>query len=192
MTAPIFGAISGASVDASARADAASAAAAAASASTAAGAAQTTANNAASAAAAAQGTANAALAGNPPARSFNHAAGRSLVTGTGATGFQVSATRDAIVNYNVLLSCTATIGGAAVATVVLEVAATNSATPGDWKEIARASSGQTITLAVVLQSVQTAAGQLSGVVPAGFFAKLRSTTSGTASATFNTGQEVLI
>jgi hypothetical protein len=126
------------------------------------------------------------------ARSFQNAASRSLVTGTGATGFQVSATRDAAVNYNVTSSTTATIGGASSITVVLEIAPTNSATPGDWVEISRFSNGQTISLAVALQSVQTQAGNLGGIVPAGYYAKLRTISTGTASAGYNTGQEVLL
>lgn len=125
-------------------------------------------------------------------RSFANTASRSLVTGTGATGFQVSSTRDAFVTYNTTSSSTATIGGASSITVVLEIAPTNSSTAGDWVEISRFSNGQTITLAVVLQSVQTGAGNLTGIVPAGYYAKLRTITTGTASATYNTGQEVLL
>lgn len=128
----------------------------------------------------------------PGVRSFNNAATHSLVTGTGATGFQVSSTRDTSVNYNVTSSTTATIGGASTVTVFLEVAPTNSATAGDWVEISRFSNGQTITLAVALQSVQTAAGNLGGVIPAGYYAKLRTVTSGTASSAYVSGQEVLI
>lgn len=117
---------------------------------------------------------------------------RSIVTGTGATGFQVSATRAAEVNYKVSTSTTATIGGASTATVVLEVCPTNSATAGDWKEIGRVSNSQTITLAVALQSVQVLGGNLIGYVPAGYYAKLRSITSGTASASYLVGQETLL
>jgi len=126
------------------------------------------------------------------ARSFTNNASRSLTTSTGAAGFQVSSTRDAAVNYNVTSSTTATIGGASSITVVLEIAPTNSATAGDWVEISRFSNGQTITLAIALQSVQTGAGNLGGIIPAGYYAKLRTITSGTASATYNTGQEVLL
>lgn len=125
-------------------------------------------------------------------RSFTNNASRSLTTSTGASGFQVSSTRDSAVNYNVTSSTTATIGGASSITVVLEIAPTNSSTAGDWVEISRFSNGQTITLAVILQSVQTSAGNLGGVIPAGYYAKLRTITSGTASASYNTGQEVLL
>lgn len=125
-------------------------------------------------------------------RAFTNNASRSLTTSTGAAGFQVSATRDAVVGYDVTLSTTATIGGAASSLVLLEIAPTNSATAGDWLEIARLSNTQTITLAAALQSVQGLGGRLSGVVPAGWYAKLRQTNTGTASATYNTGQEVLL
>lgn len=126
------------------------------------------------------------------ARSFNNAAGRSLTTSTGAVCFQPSATRDASVNYNVTTSTTATIAGASTITIFLEIAPTCSATAGDWVEISRFSNGQTLSLAVALQSVQTGAGNLGGIIPAGYSAKLRTVTSGTASATYNTGQEVLL
>lgn len=115
---------------------------------------------------------------------------RSIVTGTGATGFQVSSTRDANVNYSLTESVTASIGSASTVTVFLEIAPTNSATASDWFEVGRCTNGQTLTLAVALQSVQTVGCQVGGYVPAGYYAKLRSVTTGTGSATFNTGQEV--
>lgn len=126
------------------------------------------------------------------ARSFTNNVTRSTTTSTGASGFQVSATRDAEVGYNLTTSTTATIAAAASITVLLEIAATNSATAGDWQEIARIANGQTITLAVTLQSVQTLGGRLTGVIPAGYYAKIRTVASGTASATYITGQEVLL
>lgn len=118
---------------------------------------------------------------------------RSIVTGTGATGFQVSAGRSAFVNYNVTIVTTATIGGNTSGTVVLEIAPTNSATAGDWAEVGRYTNGQSISLALALQSVQTLAGQISGFIPAGYYAKLRSiNNSGTPTYTYNSGQKVLI
>lgn len=125
-------------------------------------------------------------------RTVDNAVTRSIVTGTGATGFQISSTRATEVNYKVNTSTTATIGGASTSTVVLEICPTNSATAGDWKEVGRVSNSQTITLAVALQSVQVLGGSLVGYVPAGYYAKLRSITSGTASTTYLTGQEVML
>lgn len=132
------------------------------------------------------------LSGTPAARSSSTAS-HSLVTGTGATGFQVSSTRDAMVNYSVTVATTATIGGGADGTVVLEIASTNSATAGDWVEIARFRNGQAITLALILQSVQTIAGNLGGYIPAGYYAKLRTiNNTGAPTYTYNSGQEVLL
>lgn len=117
---------------------------------------------------------------------------RSIVTGTGATGFQVSGVRDADVRYNATIAVTTTIGGASDGILVLEIAPTNSATPGDWVEIARIRNSQALSLALVLQSVQTISGQLSGFVPRGYYAKIRSiTNSGSPTFTYNSGQEVL-
>ncbi len=128
-----------------------------------------------------------------PARSFNNSPGRSIVTGTGATGFQVSSTRDSIVNYSVNIVTTATIAGGQDGMVLLEIAPTNSATPGDWVEVGRSRNGQALSLALTLQSVQTVAGQVGAVIPAGYYAKLRSVNNtGTPSYAFNSGQEVLI
>lgn len=117
---------------------------------------------------------------------------RSLTTGTGATGFQVSATRDSDVHYSSTIVTTATIGGSQSGTIVLEMATTNSATAGDWTEIGRCTNGQAITLALTLQSVQTIGCELSGFIPAGHYAKIRSiNNAGTPSYTYNSGQEVL-
>ncbi len=58
----------------------------------------------------------------PLSRSFNNAPGRSIVSGTGATGFQVSASRDAQVSYSPTLQTTATIAGNVSDVVVLEIA----------------------------------------------------------------------
>lgn len=125
---------------------------------------------------------------------YNFAPSHSFVTtAAAANGFQVSATRDAEVKYNTTIVSTATITGASQGTVVLEVAATNSATAADWKEVGRFTNGQAITLAIALQSVQTLAGQLSARIPAGYYARLRSiSTSGTPTFTFNSGEEVLL
>lgn len=125
-------------------------------------------------------------------RSYNNAPSRSIVTGTGATGFQISATREANVQYSPTMVTTASISGNASDIIVFEICATNSATAGDWKEIGRLTNAQTLTLAITLQSVQTTSGQLGGLIPAGWYAKMRAITSGTVSNSFSSGQEVLI
>ncbi len=128
----------------------------------------------------------------PPARSFNNAASPTIQTSTGAVGDQISATRDAQVSYSPTMITTASISGNASDVIVLEVAATNSATAGDWKEISRVTNAQALTLAITLQSVQTTSGVLTGIVPAGYYRKIRAITSGTVSNSMSSGQEVLI
>lgn len=116
----------------------------------------------------------------------------SFTTGTGATGFQVSASHDSEVRYNVTIATTATIAGGADGTVVLEMAPTNSATAGDWVEVGRFRNGQAISLALTLQSIQTTASQLTAFVPKGYYLKLRTINNvGTPTYTYNSGQEVL-
>lgn len=128
------------------------------------------------------------------ARSFNNTASHSIVTtAAAANGFQLSTTRDATVNYSVTIISTATIAGSATGYVALEIASTNSTTAGDWVEIGRTPNGQAVSLAVVLQSVSTGGGQVGGMVPAGYYARLRSVnTAGTPSYSYNSGQEVLL
>lgn len=130
------------------------------------------------------------------ARSFNNAPGRSIVSvAAAANGFQPSSTRDAIVNYSVTITTSVQIG---VVTnvegyVVLEIAATNSSTAGDWTEIGRITQAQNIGLALALSSAQKGGCKVGGVVPAGYYARLRSVnTVGTPTYAYNSGQEVLL
>lgn len=126
-------------------------------------------------------------------RSFNNTPGRSIVTGTGATGFQVSSMRDAFVTYSPKIVTTATIAGGQDGYTVLEIAATNSATAGDWKELGRVENGQTLSLAIALQSIQPVGAPLTGMVPAGWYTKIRSVNvTGTPTFSSVSGQEVLL
>lgn len=136
---------------------------------------------------------DAAVAGvTPSAPTINAGVTRSLVTATSSTGFQVSATKTSIVNYSVSTSTTATIGGASSVTAYLEVAATNSTTPSAWTIVSQVNNGQTITLAVILQSVQTNCAVLSGTIPAGYYARVRYAATGTSSATYSSGEETIL
>lgn len=126
-------------------------------------------------------------------RSFNNAPGRSIVTGTGATGFQVSATRDAFISASVGIVTTASIGSGQDGYIALEIAPTNSATPSDWVEIGRSRNGQVYTLAIALQGVQTIAGDIARMIPAGYYAKYRAVNvTGTPTSSWVSGQEVLL
>lgn len=123
----------------------------------------------------------------------NDSPGRTLVSSTSATGFQVSSTRLAQVCYEGSFSTTSTIGGPSSASVFLETANTNSTTPGDWTTIAQQTYSNNITLAIVLNQVQGNNWTICRYIPAGKFVRIRSgSITGTASVSLNaTQQEVL-
>lgn len=101
------------------------------------------------------------------------------IVGTGATGTQLSASKDSSLRVTVSASTTSTIGGPSTSTIVLKTCATNSATEGDWGTIGTVANNQTITLAIALQSVQGITGQLEADIPAGWYIKLESSGTGT-------------
>ena len=125
---------------------------------------------------------------------INDSPGRSLVTTTASTGFQISATRVAKVCYEGSFSTTSTIGGPSSASVFLETADTNSTTPSDWTTRATQTYSNNITLAIVLNQVQGNNWSFCRYIPAGKFVRIRAgSITGTASATINgTQQEVLL
>lgn len=127
-------------------------------------------------------------------RSFTNNATHTIQTvAAAANGFQLSTTRDAMVNYAATIVTAATLASGAVGSVVLEIASTNSSSAGAWQEIGRISNGQVFSLAVAIGCTQTVSGQVGGVVPAGYYARLRSiNTTGTPTYTYNSGQEVLL
>jgi hypothetical protein len=109
-----------------------------------------------------------------------------------ANGWQLSSTRNATVSYSAALTTTTTIGGPSDGSVVLEVCPTNSATAASWITVNTMRASQTATLAVVLNLTSVNTSTVVGIVPAGYFVRLRSiTTSGTFSSAFISGQEIL-
>jgi hypothetical protein len=121
---------------------------------------------------------------------INDSPGRSLVTSTSATGYQISATRNSRACYEGSFATTSTIGGPATVTVFLETADTNSTTPSDWTTKARQTYSNTITLAVVLNQVQGNNWSICRDIPAGKYVRMRAgSISGTASASINTEQQ---
>lgn len=134
----------------------------------------------------------------PPARSFNNAPSAKTIqtVAASANGFQVSSSRDASVNYSVTIVSSTTILGATNVSgyVVIEVAATNSSTAADWKELGRTPNGQNNSLTIAVGTLtSTGGGQLGCVVPSGYYCRLRSiNVAGTPTYTYNSGQEVLL
>lgn len=107
------------------------------------------------------------------------------------SAFQISASRDAMVSYSVQITVTASIGGGQNGDVILEIASDSGFT-ANVQTIAIAGTGQTYTLAIALQGVQPQTGVVSGFVPAGYYARLRTVNNtGTPSYLFRVGQEVL-
>lgn len=116
-----------------------------------------------------------------------------VTTAAAANGFQLSSTRESEVRYSCTIVTAATLASGAVGTIVLEIAATNSSTASDWKEIGRMTNGQVFSLAVAIGCTQTTASELSARVPAGYYIRLRTiSTTGTPTFTLNGGQEVLL
>lgn len=108
------------------------------------------------------------------------------------TCFQVSATRDAMVSYAVDIAATLSLSGGQQGTVFLEVFTDSGCTTGT-QEVTRATNGNTGTLTIGLNTVQTSTARLSGVVPAGMYLRLRTANdTGTPSFTSRPSQEVLM
>lgn len=137
--------------------------------------------------------ATAAIAASQPRVFTNNASHTIQTVAAAANGFQLSTTRDAIVNYSTTIVTAATLAAGAVGSIVLEVAATNSSSAGAWQEIGRLTNGQVFSLAAAIGCTQTVSGQVGGVVPASYYARLRSiNTTGTPTYTYNSGQEILL
>jgi hypothetical protein len=124
-------------------------------------------------------------------RTKNSSVVRTITTSTGATGFQVSSTLPSMVYYSIRISTTISVGGTSTGTIFLEVAPTNSAAAGDWVIDAQVSNSQSFAGLITLSSTQVMTYEVSTYVPAGFFVKIRSTSSGTTAFTYITGTEII-
>lgn len=113
------------------------------------------------------------------------------LVGTGATGTQISATKDSTVRVGLSTSTTVTIGSPATSAVDLKICATNNATEGSWTTVATAENDQTITLAAALSSIEVIKSQLETDVPAGWYVKLVNSGTGTHAEAFLTGQQTI-
>lgn len=120
---------------------------------------------------------------NKPVRSFTSNPSRTIQTVAAAgNGWTLSATRDANISYSVDIETNATDSDGSV---IVEIAAINSATPGDWTEIGRIRNSQA--------SNQHITGCISFILPAGYYTRLRAiSTTGSPTFTLVSGQEVLL
>lgn len=100
-------------------------------------------------------------------------------------GFQVSTTSVTQVKYSISIAATLSITGGQTGTVFLETSPNNST----WTEVDRISNGNTGILTVGLNITQTISGNVCAWVPAGYYVRLRSTSTGTPTITYLSGQE---
>lgn len=112
---------------------------------------------------------------------------QSKVTRTLNSAFQVSSTRNSMVNYTNTISAALSLTGGQTGTVSLQICSTSG---GTYVEIANTSNGNTGTLTLGLGITQGLNAQVFGFVPAGYYIKL--VTSGTAAISYVTGQETLM
>lgn len=101
------------------------------------------------------------------------------------TVFQVSATKEADVRYTIEISAAMTLTAGQTGRVHLEISA--NGTTG-WQEVGRAQNGNSGALTIGLALTQLGGGQICGIIPAGYYVRLRK--SGTGTFTFICSQEV--
>lgn len=106
--------------------------------------------------------------------------------------FRVSASRDSLVNYSVDTSCTLSLTGGQTATCFLEICADNAFSSG-VQELCRSVNANSGALTIGLNLVQTQTARLTGYVPAGYYARIRTAnTVGSPTFSYKVGQEVLL
>lgn len=103
-----------------------------------------------------------------------------------STTYTISTIRPATVYYSITISCTATIGSTAAGSVTLQYSTNGGST---WQTVSDVANSNTVTLAIVLQSVNTQDAVLSGPIPAGALVRMVSSTTGTTTVTYKSGTE---
>lgn len=103
-----------------------------------------------------------------------------------STTYTISTTKQANVSYTIKVSCTATIGSNSDGKVALQYSTNSGST---WIDVGEVENSNTVTLAVVLQSVTIQTGIISGNIPANALVRMNTTTVGTTTVTYVRGQE---
>lgn len=103
-----------------------------------------------------------------------------------STTYTISTTKQAFVDYNIVISCTATIGSASNGSVALQYSTNAGST---WTTVGTVSNSNTVSLAIALNSVQASGIQLSGYIPANALVRMVQTIVGTTTISYSTGQE---
>lgn len=107
------------------------------------------------------------------------------------SAFQISATQNSTASYSVDIATSLSLTTGQVGTVFLEICPISGFSTG-VQELGRFVNGQTGTLTIGLALSQTGTANLSGFIPAGYYARLRTAnTTGTPTFTYRSGQEVV-
>lgn len=120
--------------------------------------------------------------------------GRSFTSPTRSldSAFQISTTRDAAVSYSVSIASSLSLTGGQDGKVILEYANESGFTTG-VTEVCEVRNGNTGTLTIGLNTVQTYGGVVSGMIPAGKYVRMRSVdTTSTPTQAYVKAQEVLL
>lgn len=106
--------------------------------------------------------------------------------------FQISSSRATLVVYSVRITTTVSIGSNQDGDVILEIASDSGFT-SNVQTLSIGENGQTVSLAIALNSVQTQTVVVSGYVPIAYYVRLRTVNNtGTPSYLYRTGQEILM
>ncbi len=117
---------------------------------------------------------------------------QSSATRTLNTAFQINASRGSMAIYSVRITTTVSIGSNQDGDVILEIASDSGFTT-NVQTLSIGENGQTVTLAIALNSVQAQTVVVSGYVPAGYYARLRTVNNtGTPAYLYRSGQEILM
>jgi len=118
-----------------------------------------------------------------PAKVFNTNVSRSL-----NTNYTVSSTRSSNVRYSINLSVTnPLLAGASTASAFLEYSTDGGTT---WKTESQVVNSSSVGVVVAIAITQPNTFELSGNIPANALCRIRTTTTGTASATYVSGSEM--
>lgn len=104
-----------------------------------------------------------------------------------STTFTISSTRPATVYYTVNISCTATIGSNSTGKVSLQYSQNAGST---WTDVSDVSNSNTVSLAIVLNSITAQDQIIAGQIPANALCRLVSTSAGSTSIAWVRGMEV--
>lgn len=101
--------------------------------------------------------------------------------------YTVSSTLQATVVYNISISCVASIGSASTGTVLFQYSINGGTS---WITAGIVANSNTVSLAIVLNSVTVQTSNLIATIPANALCRLVPTITGTTTITYVSGQEI--